>query len=93
MTTITLPPEIEAPLNEAAREQGTTPESLALETLRRQFPTTPPALAPNAPKNLYEFLGDFVGAIEGSGEAFSENCGERFADYLVEKHRKESASK
>lgn len=40
------------------------------------------------PKNLLEFLGDYVGAADSGGaERLSENTGERFTDYLVEKRR------
>ncbi len=37
MTTITLPPDIDERLTSEARRQGTTPEQLALETLRKSF--------------------------------------------------------
>jgi hypothetical protein len=37
MITITLPPEVEAPLEEEAREKGTTPELLAVDCLRGRF--------------------------------------------------------
>lgn len=88
MTTITLPPEIESPLADAARKQGMTPELLALETLRQQFPPAKPEPAPKEGETLYDFLAGYVGTFDGTGEAFSENCGERFTDYLVEKHKK-----
>jgi len=39
--TITLTPEIEQALAEQARQQGTTPESLALDALRQWFATSP----------------------------------------------------
>lgn len=40
-----------------------------------------------AAKTLTERLGSFIGAGEGTGEAFSEHTGERFTEYLVQKHR------
>lgn len=85
--TISLPPEIEGPLSEHARQRGTTPESLALETLRTAFATT---TSPSSPEDrtLYDRLAPYVGAVSGSGEASSENCGEHFTDYLVEKRRR-----
>ncbi len=46
----------------------------------------PPAL-PAAPQNLAEFLGDFIGAVEGSGADNSEDTGRKFAAHLAEKHR------
>jgi hypothetical protein len=84
--TITLPPEIEAPLAEQARQRGTTPESLAVETLRQAFQK--PAEEPPPGGTLYDALKDYSGVVEGTGESFSENCGERFTDYLVEKKRR-----
>lgn len=82
MTTIILPPEIEQPLVEAARQQGTTAEQLALDSLRKLF-------APKTEgRTLFDFLGDHIGAIEGSSEPLSEDCGRRFAEALEEKHQR-----
>lgn len=93
--TITLPPEIEGPLAEQARQQGTTAESLAVETLRKAFQQLPDELSPGESldepppsESLYDALKDYIGVVEGTGESFSENCGERFTDYLVEKKRR-----
>ncbi len=41
MIHISLPPEIEGPLAEHARRQGTTPEMLAIESLRKMFVPAP----------------------------------------------------
>jgi hypothetical protein len=38
MLTITLPPELEEVVSRKAREQGTTPELLAIDALRGAFP-------------------------------------------------------
>ena len=38
------------------------------------------------PKNLAEFLGDFVGSVEGSGANNSEDTAEKFTQHLVKKH-------
>lgn len=43
---ITLSPELEAALNEAAKEQGITPEALALTALRERFLGTAALLEP-----------------------------------------------
>jgi hypothetical protein len=91
MTTITLPAEIEGPLAEEARRRGTTPELLALDTLRLRF--APPVASPpeNPPEsNLADFLAGYVGLVEGSTEPLSERCGERFAEGLAEKQMRES---
>lgn len=86
--TITLPPEIEAPLSEQARQYGTTPESLAVETLRKAFATQKIEEPQAHERTLYDRLSPYIGAVEGTGESFSENCGERFTDYLVEKKQR-----
>jgi hypothetical protein len=87
MTTIILPPEIETPLAEAARQQGTTPEQLALETLRKSFAPKENGTPEKSGETLYDFLKDYIGTVAGSGEALSEDCGEKFTDYLVEKKK------
>jgi hypothetical protein len=44
--TITLDPELEAALSEAARQQGVAPDVLALNVLRERFLATAPAIQP-----------------------------------------------
>jgi hypothetical protein len=90
MTIITLPPELEAPLAEAAKRQGTSPELLAIESLRKQFAPTPP---PNGTeisaegKTLYDVLKDYIGAIDGVSEPLSEDTGRRFSELLERRKR------
>jgi hypothetical protein len=86
--TITLPPEIEGALSEQAKIQGTTPESLAVETLRKALLTSGEPRTPAADRSLYDRLAPYIGAVQGTGESFSENCGERFTDYLLEKKQR-----
>jgi hypothetical protein len=43
---ITLSPELETALNEAARRQGVAPDVLALNVLRERFLTRAPAIQP-----------------------------------------------
>jgi hypothetical protein len=81
MLTITVPDELAGPLADEARRRGTTPELLALEGVRRVLP--PPDPPPPSGRSLLEFLGDYVGSVEGSGEAFSQDCGRRFAEDLA----------
>ena len=81
MLTITIPPEIAVPLADAARRLGTTPELLAIEGVRRVLPPVPQAA--NGPGTLREFLGDLVGTVDGSHEAYSQDCGRKFADGLA----------
>ena len=69
MATTTLPSEIESPLVEEARRQGTTPELLAFDTLRPGFtpPVAPPSEKP-LESNLVDFLAGYVGLVDGSTE-------------------------
>lgn len=84
MTTIILPDDLERILVENARMSGTTPESLAIDGLRRLF-AGPGEGGPH--ESLLDFLGDYVGAVEGSTEPLSEGCGRRFAEGLAEGDR------
>jgi hypothetical protein len=77
MLTITVPPELAVPLADEARRRGTTPELLALEGVRSVIRTEPPA------GSLLDFLGRHVGAVDGSAEPLSQNCGESFAEGLA----------
>jgi hypothetical protein len=86
MTTITLPPDLEGRLADEARRRGTTPELLALDGLRRLF-TLPTADAGANGATLFDFLAGHVGAVAGSTEPLSEDCGVRFADGLEEQRR------
>ena len=90
MTTITLTPELETALSQRAKTQGTTPELLALDSLRQSF--IMPEIIDAGPEEdtgetLYDFLKDYVGTVAGSTEAFSEKGGERFAQGLAERHK------
>jgi len=88
MTTITLTPDIEKPLIEQARRQGTTPELLALDGLRRLFAVgQDPAPDFPAEETLFDFLQGYVGAVNGTTESLSENCGARFAQGMAEKQQ------
>ena len=78
MITISLPSDIEDPLIAEAQRRGMTPELLALDSLRKlfMFPLNldePPGDA----TTLFDFLDGYIGTIEGSIEAFSENCGQQ----------------
>jgi hypothetical protein len=85
MTTIILPPDLEVPLAEAARQQGTTPALLALDCLRQYFlPAHPPTSQGNT---LFDFLEGYAGTVHGSTEAVSEQSGIRFTKGLLEKQR------
>ena len=87
MTIITIPPELEVPLAEAARQRGTTPELLAVESLWKIYaPTSATASSTNG-GTLRDFLVGYVGTIAGSSEPLSEETGRKFADLLVERRK------
>ena len=88
MTTITLPSEVEGPLAEEARKRGTTPELFAVDWLRKLFVPPHTGEKPAEGETLFDFLDGYVGAVSGTAEALSENCGQRFAQGLVEKQRR-----
>ncbi|HET6387265.1 MAG TPA: hypothetical protein VFJ58_28070 [Armatimonadota bacterium] len=87
---ITLPPELERAIEEQARLQGTTPELLAIDSLRKQFLTT--SASPPAEGTLLDFLGEFIGCIHSSeyvsgGAQMSVVTGRKFASGMVKKRR------
>lgn len=82
MTTITLPPDIEGALAEQARQRGTTPERLALDSLRMLFVSEATRASDGT---LLDFLSGYIGTISGTTDALSENGGEHFAEGLAAK--------
>ena len=87
MTTITLPADIEGPLLEEARRQGTTPELLVIDTLRKLLAPSPQKV--HRPRGtLFDLLSDCIGPVSGTTEALSENCGQRFAQGMRDKHQR-----
>ncbi len=92
--TITLTPDIENALVEQAKEHGTTPEKLALESLRERFVDPTEEGAPiDGAETLADYLADHIGVIHSSehvpgGARMSENTGKKFAEGMVEKRRR-----
>jgi hypothetical protein len=87
MTTVTLPPDLESRLLDEASRRGTTPELLAVDSLRRRFPSRPAETIPAEVRpaaTLYDFLAGYIGTVEGTGEPVSRDCDRRFSDALVE---------
>ena len=78
--TLTVPNEWIAPLTAAANLKGKTPEELALEGVRSVLPPEQPT---DVKPSLLTLLGDVVGSIAGTGEAFSQDCGRRIAEGLA----------
>ncbi|HZT43443.1 MAG TPA: hypothetical protein VFA07_14850 [Chthonomonadaceae bacterium] len=91
MITITLPPELEQVVTERAKQQGTTPELVALDTLRKELlPVASPP--PIEGQTLVDFLGEFIGCIHSSemvpgGAQMSVDTGKKFAAGMVKKRR------
>ena len=81
MLSINIPQELAVPLAEEATRQGTTPELLALEGVRRVLHVTPTVTS--AEGSLLDFLAGHVGTVEGSAEPFSQDCGRVFTDGLA----------
>ncbi len=85
--TIELAPEAEARLRKKAEERGQEPAGYVTALLTRDLNQD---LGPGEaePKNLAEMLAGRVGLFHSGGESrLSENCGEKFTDYLVEKRK------
>jgi hypothetical protein len=98
--TIDLPSDVELALSGEAKKLGTTPEMLTVRILHERFGEKAIAADQIAedttlrtgPRNLAEFLGDFIGCVDsshGTGEKsdLSERTGEVFAEILAQKHR------
>lgn len=89
--TIELTPDVERALAEAARERGTTPQTLALELLRDQLVQPMPSFPDGRePANMEEFLEGFIGVLDSSehvpgGANMSGMTGRDFADGLLKK--------
>lgn len=81
-----LPDPIFDALQQAACASGTTPVGWIAAHLP---PVKPPeSESARAPKTLADMFAGYIGGISSAGkETFSENCGERFTDYLVQKRR------
>ena len=91
MTIITLPTDVEGPLAEEAQRRGTTPERLAVDTLRMRFAPSVASVSEEPPEpSLADFLAGYVGVVAGSTEPLSEHCGERFTKALTEDALRES---
>ena len=80
MMTLTIPADLEGVLAKAAQQRGMAVERLALETLRERFGVE--LATPVRDATLFDLLADGIGAVDGSPEAWSERCGERFAEGL-----------
>ena len=89
MVTITLTPDLERVIADRAEKQGTTPEVLALDTLRQHW--LPGKLEePQSKRSLADLLGDSIGCLDSGefvpgGARMSENIHEKFEEGMWEK--------
>lgn len=89
MITITLTPDLEQIIAECAEKQGTTPELVALDTLRQHWLPAQDANRQGA-ATLADLLGDSIGCLDSGdlvpgGARMSENIREKFSQGMVEK--------
>lgn len=90
---ITLTPDIERALREEASRLGTTPQALALDSLRDRFVIPQPAEQAAVPgETLADFLAGHIGVFDSSehipgGARMSEDTGRQFTDILVERRK------
>jgi hypothetical protein len=84
--------ELEEALTEKARQQGTTPELLALDVLREHLLISPEIDSDENEGSLADFLTGYIGVIHSSeqvpgGARMSENGGKKFAEGLQRKRQ------
>ena len=91
---ISVPRDIERALTQRAHALGTTPETLAVDSLRERFiPESDVHHEPagkDANKTLADFLEGYIGVLHSSekvsgGAEMSDKTGRKFADGLARK--------
>ena len=91
---ISVPPDVERALTARAHALGTTPEILAVDSLRERFSSESDlddeAAGMSKAKTLADLLEGYVGVLHSSdkvpgGAQLSEDTGKKFADGLVRK--------
>lgn len=92
-TTMTIPmtPELHRALGKVAEEQGTTPETVAFETLRERLVADEPQTVTSGSRTLADRLERYIGVLD-SGETIpgGARMSERTKDYgkmLLQRHR------
>jgi hypothetical protein len=79
-----LPDPIFDALQDAANASGTTP----VGWIAAQLPKSEQSTDGNGAKSLADLFAGHIGGISsGSKQALSENTGQRFTDYVVQKRR------
>ncbi len=81
--TLELPDPVFDALQKAASDSGTTPA----DWIAAKLPQSPQEPSQRY-QSLAEALEGLIGTVRSGGkERLSENCGEKFTDYLVQKKR------
>jgi hypothetical protein len=89
--TITLNSELESAIEKEAKQQGTTPELLAVDSLQKLYlPAEIPATGGEV--TLADYWAEYIGSVDSSeavpgGANLSEDTGRKFADLMREKYR------
>ena len=79
-----IPDPIFDALHQAAAASGTTP----VGWIAAHLPPAADKSTQKEAKSLADLLAGHIGTVHSGGkEALSQNCGERFTDYLVQKRR------
>lgn len=84
--TLDLAPDLEALLRRRAAEEGEDEQALALRLLADTLTEEAQNEAPTG-RSMSDLFAGRVGLVSGSGEAYSEDGGRRFAEHLARKHR------
>ena len=90
---ILVPPEIERVLVEEAHRLGTTPELLAVESLRERYaPSVSEEQAREGQETLADFLSGHIGVLHSrelsvDGARMSEDTGKKFATGMLKKRQ------
>jgi hypothetical protein len=90
--TIDMTPEMEQKLDDLARRQGTTPESLVLSAVEQLLTPAGSEYDRPPPGSMAEFLEGYVGVFDSrewvpGGARLSERTSEQFTDLLEQKRR------
>ena len=83
--TLDLVPDLEARLRRRAAREGTNEQEVALRLLADTLAEDEEEVSPAAGSMADLFAGR-LGQVAGSGEAYSENGGRRFAAHLAQRH-------
>src|SRR5688500_19585338 len=89
---IELTPDLEQALTAEAGRQGTSPELLALDTLREKYVKAEPPEDAGAEGTPYDLLKDYIGVVDSrdlipGGAQMSTDTGRKFTEILLEKRR------